>query len=72
MMSSKIKNIGTEENPKIIKLSKSFRAKEKEDYINLMKRYTDIFSWSYEELKEYDTSIIQHIIPINPSEKPYR
>ena len=52
------KNIGTEENPKIIKLSKSFPVKEKEYYINLMKRYTKFFSWSYEYIKDYDTSII--------------
>ena len=38
------KNIGIEENPKIIKLSKNFPIKEKEDYVNLMKRYTDVFS----------------------------
>ena len=46
--------------------------KEKEDYVNLMKRYTDVFSWSYEDLKEYDTSIIQHTIPIKPGENPFR
>ena len=37
-----------------------------------MKKYTDVFSWSYEDLKEYDTSIIQHTIPIRPGEKPFR
>ena len=29
-------------------------------------------SWINEYIKEYDTSIIQHIIPINPGEKPFR
>ena len=46
--------------------------KEKEDYVNLMKRYTNVFAWGYEDLKEYDTSIIQHTIPIKPGEKPFR
>ena len=49
------KNIGTKENPKIIKLSKKLPEKEKEEYVKLMKKYTDVFSWSYEDLKEYDT-----------------
>ena len=40
--------------------------------MNLLKIYTDVFSWSYEYLKEYDTSIIQHTIPIKPAEKPLR
>ena len=66
------KNIGTEENPQIIKLPKNLLVKEKEDYVNLMKRYTNVFSWSCEDLKQYDTSIIQHTIPIKPGEKPFR
>ena len=37
-----------------------------------MKRYIDVFAWSYEDLKEYDTSIIQHTIPIKPGEKHFR
>ena len=37
-----------------------------------MKRYTDVFSWIYEDLKEYDTSIIQHAIAIKLGEKPFR
>ena len=37
-----------------------------------MKKYTDVFSWSYDDIKEYDTSIIQHTIPIKPGEKPFR
>ena len=37
-----------------------------------MKGYTGVFSWSYEDLKEYDTSIMQHTIPIKPGEKPFR
>ena len=32
----------------------------------------DIFAWSYEDLKTYDTSIIQHKIPLNPNTKPFR
>ena len=66
------KDIGTEENPRIIKLSKKLSAKEKDEYVNLMKKYTDVFAWGYDDLKEYDTSIIQHTIPINPREKPFR
>ena len=66
------KNIGTKENPKIVKLSKKLPEKEKEEYVKLMKKYTDVFAWSYEDLKEYDTSIIQHIIPIKLGERPFK
>ena len=37
-----------------------------------MNKYIDVFSWSHEDLKEYDTSIIQHAIPIKSIEKPFR
>ena len=35
-----------------------------------------MFAWTYEELKTYDTKIIQHVIPIkagiNPCQQPLR
>ena len=57
-------NIGTEQKPKIIKLSKSLPIITKRRYIDLFKEFIDVFAWSYEDLKSYDTNIIQHKIPI--------
>jgi len=37
-------NIGTQENPKLIKLSKSLPLEEKLKYIELMKEFQDVFS----------------------------
>ena len=62
-------NIGIELKLKIIKLSKTLPQQEKEKYITLLKEYQDVFSWSYEDLKSYDTNIIQHKIPIKEDEK---
>lgn len=31
----------------------------------------DPFTWDYTNLKEYDKSIIQHIVPIKPNQKPF-
>ena len=44
-------DIGTECDPKIVTLSKKLPTKEKEGYVNLMKKYMDVFVWSYEDLK---------------------
>ena len=33
-----------------------------------MKEYSDVFSCSYKDLKAYNTSIIQHTIPIKKDE----
>lgn len=57
-------NIGTIKSPKIVKLSKSLPPNEKQKYIELLKYFYDVFFWSYEDLKSYDTSIIQHTIPL--------
>ena len=65
-------NLGTAENPKIVKLSKALPLKVKNQYIRLLSSFSDVFAWSYEDLKLYDTSIIQHIIPIREDQKPFK
>ena len=56
-------DIGTIEKPKIIKLSASLPPDQKPKYIDLFKEFQDVFAWGYEDLKSYDTSVIQHTIP---------
>ena len=51
-------NIGTKEHPRIVNISKALSVEQRERYIKLLKEYVDIFGWSYEDLKTYDTSII--------------
>jgi hypothetical protein len=65
-------NIGTIENPKIVKLSKALPPEQKYRYVSLMKNFADIFAWSYEDLKTFDTNIIQHKIPLNAGFEPFR
>jgi hypothetical protein len=33
-------------------------------YISLFKEYFDVFSWSYDDIKSYNKSILQHIVPL--------
>ena len=33
-----------------------------------MKQYSDVFAWSYDDLKVYDTSVIRHTIPWKENE----
>jgi hypothetical protein len=65
-------NIRTEEKPRMIKMSKSLPPEQKIKYIELFKEYSDVFTWGYEDLKAYDTNIIQHRIPIKEDQKPFR
>jgi hypothetical protein len=37
-----------------------------------MKYFPNVFAWSYEDLKVYDTGVIQHVIPIKEYQKPFK
>ena len=40
--------------------------------MKLFKKYKDVFKWTYEDLKTYDTKIIQHVIPLKEDAKPFQ
>ena len=65
-------NIGTKEHPGMVNISKALTTKQRNRYIKLLKEYVDVFACSYEDLKTYDTSIIQHKVPLKPNVKPFR
>ena len=65
-------NIGTVDDPKLINISKNLPQKERGEYLALLKKYTKVFAWKYEDLKVYDTSIIQHTIPIKEDAKRFK
>lgn len=65
-------DIGIEKEPRIINISKNMTTEIKERYIKLMKDFLDVFSWSYDDLRVYDTSVIQHTIPVKESENHFK
>lgn len=65
-------NVGTDKDIKNIKLCTSLDPKIKTQYFKLLQNYKDVFAWTYADLKTYDTSLIQHKIPLKPKAKPYQ
>jgi ribonuclease HI len=65
-------NIGTEEDPKFVKLSSSLSREQRTEYAELLREFVDVFSWTYEDLRTYDTSVIEHKIPLKEEAKPFR
>ena len=65
-------NIGIEHNPKIVKVASKLPHAVKERYIQLLNKNSDVFVWSYKDLKVYDTDVIRHTIPLKENEKPFR
>ena len=65
-------NIGTEADPKVIKISKNLTKESRERYIKLMKEFHDVFSWTYDDLKVYDPDVIRQTIPIQKNANPFK
>lgn len=38
----------------------------------MLKQYSNVFAWSYDDSKLYDTSVIRHTIPLKANEKPFK
>ena len=47
-------NIGTQKEPKLVKLFKEVSLNYKERYIKLFRQYIVVLAWSYEDLKAYE------------------
>ena len=65
-------NIGTDEEPRNIKIGKGTSDKERKDLIELVKEYRDVFAFTYDELKAYRDDVFQHTIPLRSEAKPFR
>jgi hypothetical protein len=65
-------NIGTERDPKFVKLSSNLSREQRDEYAKLLKEFADVFAWTYEDLRTYDTSVIEHKIPLKEEAKPFR
>ena len=53
-------------------MSKLLSTEERAQYVRLMKEFSDVFAWHYEDLKVYDTALIHHTIPTKEDQKPFK
>jgi hypothetical protein len=65
-------NIGTQEDPKILKIGAQCSEQEKQKFMDLFHEFCDVFAWSYNDLHGFDPSVIQHAIPIKEDARPVR
>ena len=47
-------------------------ADQKSKFCSLIKEFADVFSWEYSDLKNYDTNIIHHRIPLEKDIIPFK
>jgi len=67
---NELNNSGTEQDLKFINLNMCCTHHEQQAFVCLFKQYRDVFAWTYDNLKTYETHIIQHIILIKEGVKP--
>jgi len=65
-------NIGTADQPKLVKLSKTLSPESKAKYVKLLSKFFDVFAWDYSDFKLYDKNVIQHTIHIKLDQKPFK
>jgi hypothetical protein len=65
-------NIGTPDSPKNVNIGAQCIDEEKLKFTELLHEFQDVFTWSYEDLRGFDPSLIHHAIPINEGIKPVR
>ena len=65
-------NVGIQSHPKLINLSTGLNADQKSKFCSLIKEFADVISWEYRDLKNYDTNIIQHRIPLEKHTIPFK
>lgn len=65
-------NLGSESNPREVYIGKRLIPKIITVLINLLRKYKNVFAWSYDDLKEYREDLLQHEIPLKPDAKPFK
>jgi hypothetical protein len=69
-MQYEVINLGTPNKPQNINLGVKCTPSERVSFISLLKEYKYVFAWSYEDLKTFETRIMQQVIPIKEGAKP--
>jgi hypothetical protein len=43
-------NLGTEKDPKYVKLSSNLSREQRAEYVKLLKEFADVFAWTYKDI----------------------
>ncbi|XP_039048787.1 uncharacterized protein LOC120189633 [Hibiscus syriacus] len=65
-----ILNLGTEEDRKEVKIGTTLSTEARQNLINLLQEYKEVFAWSYQDMPGLDTDMVVHKLPIKPECKP--
>ena len=70
--SVEVVNIGTEEVRREVKIGADLEESVKARLIELLREYSYIFAWSYEDIPGLDTDIVVHRLPLKEGCSPLK
>ena len=56
----------------MIQVGNTLIASKKDALVALLTKFKEIFAWSFEDMLEINTDIVQHCIPTDPTMKPIK
>ena len=67
MDETEVVNLGDKEVVKETRVSIHLEAERKQELIELLKKYVDVFAWSYDDMPGLSTDIVSHRLPTDPT-----
>ncbi|XP_071929676.1 uncharacterized protein [Coffea arabica] len=69
---TEIINIGTKTETEEVKVSIHLNRKQKEEMIEFLMLFQDVFAWSYDDMPGISTDIVVHMLPTDPNFLPVK
>ncbi|PKI44576.1 hypothetical protein CRG98_035037, partial [Punica granatum] len=63
-------NMGTEEEPRTLKIGTALDPTQRTRMIDFLKEYQEVFAWSYADMPGLDPSIVEHFLPLDTEKFP--
>ena len=63
---TEIVEFGIVDQPRELRIGSDLSTDERDNLIQLLRSYLDVFAWSYEDMPSLDPSIVQHRFPLLP------
>ena len=65
-------NLGIEKEKKEVKIGTTLSSATRKELIDLFQDYSDVFTWSYQDMPGLDTDIVVHRLPLREECMPLR
>ncbi|KAI5407865.1 hypothetical protein KIW84_053922 [Lathyrus oleraceus] len=65
-------NLGSEDDVKEVKIGSRLCLDVKKGLIDLLREYSDVFTWSYQDIPGLDSEIVEHRMPLKPECPPVK